>query len=231
MNNNIERTLFWFKDGDEMLTALNEDFFALGTLLNRLLNERYDGKKFKFINLDFATKKTYELHSNLPQDEPYYYGGHLRYYGVFDREQFDQFSRIEQNKYVWNKGYEYLIKSAISIKNEKLLEATEYAYKKGIEMDLNPDYRVVEADVNFSGQKLKASVWINFKEDGMYSKFTLEKDQEIVFEKQIDQTKKGIEFFLEMYKVIELENNYIVIKGRKDVEYLPLKISLDKLVF
>ena len=76
---NIERTLFWFKDGDELLISINEDFFGLATLLNRLLNEKYNGKKIKFINLDFATDKTYDLHTNLPKEHPYYFGGHLRY--------------------------------------------------------------------------------------------------------------------------------------------------------
>lgn len=209
-----------------MLTALNEDFFGLGTLLNRLLNDGYDGKKIKFINLDFASEKTYKLHPNLPKDDAYYYGGHLRYYGVFNKEQFSSLSWTEQQKYVWGKAYQYLCKSAQSIKNKKLLEAAEYAYEKGIEINLNPDYRLVETNINVSGQQLKASVWVNFKEDGMYSKLTLEKEEEIVFEKDIDKTKKGVEFFLEMYKGIELDNGNIVIKGRKDVDYLPLKIPL-----
>ena len=227
---NIDRTLFWFKDGDEMLIALNEDFLGLAALLNRLLNDRYDGKKIKFINLDFATDKTYELHPNLPKEDAYYYGGHLRYYGVFNKEQFSSLSWTEQQKYVWDKAYQYLCKSAQSIKNKKLLEAAEYAYEKGIEINLNPDYRMVETNINVSGQQLKASVWVNFKEDGMYSKLTLEKEEEIVFEREIDRTKKGVEFFLEMYKGIELDNGNIVIKGRKDVDSLPLKIPLNKVV-
>lgn len=226
----IDRTLFWFKDGDEMLTALNEDFFGLSTLMNRLLNDRYDGKKIKFINLDFATNKTYELHSSLPKEDAYYYGGHLRYYGGFDKEQFSSLNWAERQKYIWDKAHQYLCKSAKSIKNKKLLEAAGYAHARGIEINLNPDYRMVEADINVSGQQLKASVWVNFKEDGMYSKFTLEKGEETVFEKDIDKTKKGVEFFLEMYKGIELDNDNIVIKGRKDVDYLPLKIPLDRAV-
>lgn len=52
----------------------------------------------------------------------------------------------------------------------------------------------------------------------------------MVFEKNIDSTKNGVEFFLEMYKAIELKDNTIIIKGRKDVDYLPLKISLEGLV-
>lgn len=227
---NIDRTLFWFEDGNEMLTTFNEDFFGLGTLLNRLLNDRYDGKKIKFINIYFSTERTYELNTHLPKDEPYYYGGHLQYYGVLDKERLSLLSWIERKKYIWDKAHRYLCKSAQSIKNKKLMEAAEYAYEKGIETNLNPDYRMVETDINVSGQQLKASVWVNFKEDGMYSKLTIEKKEEIVFEKDIDKTKNGVEFFLEMYKGIELVNGNLVIIGRKDVDYLPLKISLDKVV-
>lgn len=226
----IDRTLFWFEDGNKMLVTLNEDFFGLSTLLHRLLNDRYDGKKIKFINIYFSTEKTYKLNAHLIKDEPYYYGGHLQYYGVFDQVQFSALSWADQQRFIWDKAHEYICKSAQSIKNEKLLEAAKYAHVKGAEINLNPDYRMIEANVNVSGQQLKASVWVNFKEDGMYSKLTLEKDKEILFEKEIDKTKKGVEFFLEMYKGIELDGDNIVIKGRKDVDYLPLKISLDEIV-
>lgn len=227
---NIDRTLFWFKDGDDSLHELDDNFFALGTLLNRLLNQKYEGKKIKFINLNLSTDQTYELHPMVPKDKPYYYGGHLQYYGTFDRKYFEALTRTEQNRYVWDKGLDYLCKSAAFIKNQKLAEAAEYAYRKGLEINLNPDYRLVETDFFLSGQKLKAAVWLNFKDDGMYSKFTLEKAGTVIYEREIDQTKKGIEFFLEIYKKIEVENNNIIIKGVKDVEYLPLKISLNDIL-
>jgi len=41
----IERVLFWFKAGGVMLNDLNKAFFGLGTLLNRMLNQSYDGKR------------------------------------------------------------------------------------------------------------------------------------------------------------------------------------------
>ncbi|TJY66439.1 hypothetical protein FAZ19_05825 [Sphingobacterium alkalisoli] len=65
----------------------------------------------------------------------------------------------------------------------------------------------------------------------MYSKFTLEKNGIVVFDKNIDKSKKGIEFFLEMYKGIKIDDNNIVITGSKDVEYLPLNIPFDKVMF
>jgi hypothetical protein len=210
--------------GDEMLITLNEDFFGLATLLNRLVNNKYEGKKIKFINIDFATTRTYELHNKIPKDQAYYFGGHLRYYGLFNREEFNKLSKIEQNKYIWDQAFEYLNRSAKFINNHKLLEALSYAYTEGLSLSLNPNFRVVEKDFNINEQKVKASVWINFAEDGMYSKITLEKSGKVFFEKQIDKVKKGNEFFLEIYKDIEIDHHNIIIKGRKDVDYLPLKI-------
>lgn len=228
---NIGRTLYWFKDGDETLISLNEDFFGLGTLLNRLLNEKYDGKKIKFINIDFSTNKTYELFPILPKNEPYYYGGHLRYYGLFDLNQFNEFNWDEKKLYVWENSIKYIKKSANFIKNKKLLDAAEYAYNKGVGNDLNPDYRLLESNFFVSEKQFYTSLWINFKENGMSSKLTIENKGKVIFEKEIDKTPKGIEFFLEMYKVLEFDGDNIIIKGLKGVDYLPLKIPMKNILF
>jgi hypothetical protein len=226
---NIERTLFWFKDGDEQLTSFSNDFFGLGTLLNRLLNEKYDGKKIKFINLDFSTDKTYEFYPALPKRKSYFYGEYLRYYGVFDKEEFTSLNKIKQYNFVWENAHKYLIELANATKNSRLLNAADYAYLKGFEMDLNPDYRVVDTEIIIFGEHTRASVWINFKEDGMYSKFTLERYGNLIFERELDKTQNGVEFFLEMYKAIVVEGSNIVIKGRTDASGLPLKISLSEI--
>lgn len=226
MNINIERTLFWFKNDNEDLLVLNDRYFPLATLLNRLLNENYRGKKIKFINLDFSTEATYLSYPQLPKDTAYYYGSHLRYYGVFDLIAFFNLNEVEQDRFVWVKACEYLKKAAKSIKNDSLIDAAEYAYKKGMEMDLNPDYRMVQANVIIYGQPMNASVWVNFRKDGMYSKLSLEKDDAIIFEKEIDKTKNGVEFFLEMYKNLHVEDNTIVINGHRDVDYFPLRIPV-----
>lgn len=224
----IDRTLFWFKNGDESLLILNDYFFSLGNLLNRLLNEVYNGKKIKFININFYSNDTYHLYPVLPKNEPHFGGGHLRYNGLLDFLKFDVLGEEAQKYFIWGKSFEYLQKTARELKNDDLLEASQYAYQKGIEMKLNPDYRMVEADVMLFGQPLKAAIWLNFKEDKMYSKLTLEKNEEIIFEKHIDKTKNGIEFFLVMYKGIEVKDNVVIVKGHKDVDYLPLEILIDK---
>jgi hypothetical protein len=228
MKNAIERTLFWFNDGDDKLLSLNERYFSLGTLLNRLLCENYKGKKIQFINIYFRTEETYKLHPKAPKHYTHFYGGQLTYDDVFDLDMFNKISEQEQNEFVWKRAFEILQDASTSIKNKQLLSASEYAFNKGLEMNLNPDYRMVEKDIELFNQPMKAAVWVNFRKEGMYSKFTLEKENQIVFEKEIDKTRNGVEFFLEMYKDIELKGNDIIIKGRKDVEYLPLKIPISK---
>jgi len=226
----IGRTLFWFKDGDKQLNKLTDDFFGLGFLLNRLLNEKYDGKKIKFINIDFFTENTFKLYPILPKEAPYCYNGHLRYYGVFDFHLFESFSYEERYNFVWEKAHKYLIEAAKNNKNPKLIEAVNYAYKKGLELELNPDFRVIDVFIPIDGKEVRASIWILFQKDGMASKFTLQSSENLIFEQVLDKTEKGVEIFLEMYKSIAIENGNIVIKGRKDIASLPVKIPLSKII-
>jgi hypothetical protein len=228
MKKSIGRTLFWFKDKDEKLNDLGNRFFALATLLNRLLNEKYEGKKIQFINIDFCSQETYNMFPTIPVDYTHYYGGHLQYHGLIDYSQFRQLTYEEQNNFIWIKGCEYLQRASEVVKNNALTEAIEYAYIRGLEMRLNPDYRLVESEVVIYGQFMKASVWVNFKQDGMYSKLTLENDNTVIFEKSIDKTNNGIEFFLEIYKSIEAKENTLTIKGSRDVKYLPLSLFIEE---
>ena len=227
MKNTIGRTLFWFKNADGYVKILNEGYFAFGTLLNRLMNEKYEGRKIKFINICLAPEEYYRKFA-CPVNHLHYHSGHLNFDGLIDFNEFNRLSKSGQVSFVWNKGYEYLKSSALMLKNNNLLEACEYAYHKGLEIGLNPDYKMVEADVVLYGVPVNASVWVNFKNDGMDSKFSLEKDGKVIFEKEIDATINGIEFFLEMYKKIEVKNNGFLIKGHYGVDYLPLLIPIDK---
>ena len=223
--------MFWFRDVEGKNQLLNDQFFPLATLLSRLLKEKYDGKKIQFINIDFSSEEAYKLNPVIRMNYTHYasvMGGHLRYYGVIDFKAFDKLTDIDKKKFIWEKAHEYLQVASKTIKNEQLLIASEYSYKKGIEINLNPDYRMIETDVMVHSLPMKAAVWVNFKNDGMYSKLTLEKNGLIIFEKEIDKTKNGVEFFLEMYKKIEVKGNTIIVKGSKDVKYLPLRIPIDE---
>lgn len=89
------------------------------------------------------------------------------------------------------------------------MEATEYAYQKGLEMDLNPDYRMVESEITIFNKNLKAAIWVNFKENGMFSKFTLEDaSNNIIFERNISGTQKGVEFFLVAHQLGEWAGSF-----------------------
>lgn len=224
----ITRTLFWFKDRDEEISFLDDRFFGLATLLNRLLIEKYKGKIIKFINLYFYTEDYYRMFPQLKKEFTHYYNGHFQYYCLFDLAKFNQLNEEKQSKFIWFLACENLKHAAKTIKNNSLLESVIYAYERGIEINLNADYKVVEADIELYGEKLRAAVWINFKKDGIYSKFTLEKNDRTIFAKPIDETQNGIEYFLEIYKGIEVVKNSIIIKGDRDIDYLPLKIDISQ---
>lgn len=231
MKNRIERILVWFENENGRLNQLNESFFGLSMLLTRLVNEKYDGKKIKFINIYFASEEKYKKYPVISSNYIHYYGsagGHLAYYGVIDFNEFCKMSRSEQQKFIWKSVRGYLLKSSDFIKNNDLKNTVEFVYEKGISINLNADYKTVGSEVVLYGQSLLASVWIIFGESGMLSKLSLERNGKVIFEKEIDKTKNGIEFFLDMYKRIVSNNDAIVIEGRKDVKYLPLTIPIDR---
>jgi len=216
----IGRTLFWFPNNLGNAKQLNEDFFALATMLNRLLNEKYTGKGIKFINIYFVTNESFQ------QNKLSYYNGHLNCFGIFDFKGFGEIDEQKRPFLVWEAACESLRRASEIIRNDELLDACNYAYSCGIDIHLDPDYRVVETESTINSTTFKASIWIKFKKDGMRAIATLEKDGIEVFEKEIDRTLKGIEFFLEMYKSVEIVPGGIMVKGRRDVEYLPLFISI-----
>ncbi len=224
----IERTLFWFEDEDKDLYGLTTDFFGLSTLLNRLMNETYVGKKIKFMNIHFITERTYECYPERLKNEVYYYNGHLKYYCVFDIDSFMKLKYLDKNKLLWQKAYDCLKLASNKLSNSELRESCEYAYKKGLEIHLNTDYKVLGINVDMFGKKMKASVWIIFKEDKMYSKFTLGTKEKTIYEQDIDSARKDMEFFLEIYKKIEVTHYTFIIRGAKDVEYLPLEITVEE---
>jgi hypothetical protein len=190
--NKIGRTLFWFKKSHESLTALDDVYFAYGNLLNRLLNEKYKGKPLKFLNIEFSSEDKYLLFPIIPPNYVHYKSGFLHYYGELNFNKFYELTEQKQINLVWERAYRYLQIAAIQTKNKDLLEASEYAYHKGLETNLNPDFRIIEMEVILYNQVFSAAVWIYFKKDGMYSKFTLEKDDKIVFVKEIDGTQLGV---------------------------------------
>jgi hypothetical protein len=227
----IGRVLFIFSEGDGSdgsSVIFQNSYYCYGLLLSRLLNEVYDGKKIPFLNILFATQEHYIKYPIVPL---YYINSNascLEFHGLIDFKEFYLLSEGEQVIFVWEKVYEYIQTAAKAIKNYQLVEASEYAYKKGLEINLNPDFRVVDTDIILFEQPVRASVWIYFKPDRMCSKFTLELADKLVFEKELDSTVPALEFFLVIYKKIEVKDNVVIVKGHYEVDYLPLKIYLDR---
>ena len=228
MKNQIGRTLFWFRNGENDLSYLDYKFFSVGLLLNRFLNETYKGKTKEFINIYLCTEETYRLYPKVAKYHLHSTGSIINYYDVFDLYNFNSLDFENQKQFLWRRGYEILQLAAKESKNPALLEACNYAYEKGLKIGLNPDFKLLETKVILHDTEVNACLWIKFydKLDLMKAIFTLEKNEVTVFEKLIDEATIGIEFFLEIYKKIEAKGNSIIIKGHHEIDYLPMKIPI-----
>lgn len=223
----IDRFMVWFRTEQGDIKELNNFFWGISLLFERLLNEKYEGKKIKFININLGTSQLYEEKTVIKLNHTHYYNGHLNYNGVFEKSKLESLSVEEQTAYVWNKIYEAMLECSKIINNEELKQAVIYAYTEGLKIDLNTDFKVIEIYFNFNEVIYSASVVFSFKEDGIYSKLSISNEGVVVHELNIDKTVLGNEYFLTIYKSINIQDNILILKGRSEIKYLPLKIDLN----
>lgn len=225
----IDRILFWFYD-QEQFHKLVERFSPWGEMLTRLMLEKYTGKRMEFINISLKTQKYYTL-SGKSSNYTHYYGGNLMYDGLWDLDYFNQLSPNEQIHFVWDKGCEYLICASEASKNLPLADACRYAYAKGLEMGLNPDFRRLSVPIELYGKNLLACIWIRYDISTMLmtAVFTLEAEDQVLFEKKICAVEFKFDFFPGWFKKIEVKNgDTIIVKGHYELDCLPMKIPISE---
>ncbi|OKL38996.1 hypothetical protein [Pontibacter flavimaris] len=227
----IGRLLIWFKDGEESLHEYSKQFGPLAMLLNRLLNETYEGKKIKFLNLYFYTQKSFEVYKQTELNYTHSYGGHVHYNALFNRREFDVLALSEQKKLLWKISCEILQIIARDTRNSTLEISAATAYNKGIEMGLNEDFVMRSANFQIHDHSVKVSILARFVGERVLSVLSVQSDNKLILEEEIDSTDSDNEFFYTIYKKIELDkNNNIVIKGHYSINYLPMTVPFaDKL--
>jgi hypothetical protein len=228
MSSHIRRLLFWFKDGQNDLYSLNYKFFPLSLLLNRLLNETYKDKTINSININLYTEATYSLYPLAVKYHLHHTNRVISYDDFFDLDIFNNLTFEQQKKMLWERSREIFVEASAKTNNKNLIIAADYAYNKGKTLNLDTDFKILSEIFTLDGMSLEASVWIKFKDDSMQSIFSIEKGGRIIFEKFIDKSLTGNEFFLTIYKKIEIKNNCIIIKGNREIDYLPMKININE---
>lgn len=246
----IDRLLFWFYD-ESQICSLVERFSPWAALLTRLMLEKYTGRRMEYINIYFKTSETFQLYQ-IENNDFHYYGGHLQYSGLWDIEHFLQLSPLDQVRYVWNKGCEFLISASEKACNQSLADACRYAHQKGLELNLNPDFRRLSVPVELYGKSLLACVWIRYDQPTvltlrelswrfgwpppigmevlyMTAYLTLEDGDQVLLEQRICSVELGYSFFPSWIKKIEVKNgNTLIVKGHYELDCLPLKIPISK---
>ncbi len=228
MKNIVGHTTFWFIDGHGQVNNFIFTFKPYANLLNRLLSEKYNGKKIRLIKLSFATEEVYQLYPKALKNHTDWYNGVLLYSNFFDLITFSDLSFDDQKQFLWRRAYEILQEAAIKTKNPALAVASEYAYHKGLAMGLNPDFKLFTTEVVLHGVALQASIQIRYDTPKMYSYFILEKEGNLIFEQFVDDNRVDFEIFFDFIKKIEVQDHTIVLKGQRDIEYLPLKIPISE---
>lgn len=229
MKRTIQRTMLWFKNDEfEHIHPLVNYYFGLSKLLNEELCKFYTGRKLKLVNIYYVPIAGFELPNiSYKPDFMHYNVAHIRYMGIIDYQEFNSKSKEERKIYLWQTACDCLKQIGIKFNNQELAFAAEKAYHSGIEKGLCTDYEAVSNEFEYKDKFLKARVVISFGETKMYSTFELLSENQVLYSKLLDQSELGSGFFLEMYKKIEIKENILILKGHREIEYLPMKIDLN----
>uniref|UniRef100_UPI0040483AFE hypothetical protein n=1 Tax=Roseivirga sp. TaxID=1964215 RepID=UPI0040483AFE len=229
MSTRIERILFFFFDGRDRHNELNNRFFPLALLFNRLINSQYNGPKIKFININFRSQKSFDLYPNNRPESFNLYRGHLNYDGLFDFDKFERPDKEEQISFIWTEVCDVLAKVAEEIGNNELKKALEYVKEAGIKNKFEVNYKVLEEELLVFDKPVNTSLWFDFSDAIVRSMLRLCIGQDLVWEREVHRSEIDLEFFLVMYKkILYLGEGIILIKGHYAYKGLPAKFKIEK---
>lgn len=229
MKKSIDRIVFAFND-DAILPKMEERFIPFSQFLQRLLLETYQGKRMENIIVYFRTAKDY-ADGKIKKNSMHYHRGHLTYHGEIDLDSFNRLSPKAQVRLIWDKACEYIVRAAEESNNLPLADSCRIAHAKGLEMDINPDFRTFAVPVELYGEALTACVWMRYNDAEMLvsAVFTLEKGEQVLLEQHILTVDVKYEFLPGWFKKIEVKNgNMIIVKGHYDLDCLPMKIHISE---
>ena len=228
----VDRFLFWFVNND--LTdniTLQSSSYSIAKLFERLINKHYDGKVYKFINLNLSTEQKFKNNPTIPMNSYSDYGGHFNIYYEYPIN--DLFSKDIKvfNQVLWHKAYSVLKDVCFKNKNEKFLNALELAYQEGLSKDLDTNYKHLCLDFEFQGKVYSSYLFFEFFETKLTVTFKIENlNRQIVYQEELDTFHTSITAFEFAFKKMYLENDIIILKGIKELEYLPKKFDLRKIL-
>ena len=149
------------------------------------------------------------------------------FFDVFDLKSFLELDFVMQVQYLWKRVFSILVDVSERLKDSMLREAIQYAYKKGLDIGLDPDFRILQQNIMIKNKSLDASLWARFNREVVIAEFALSIGDRVIFTNEVDQSRPDIEFFYEMFTRIEVDKkNRIIIKGARDVDIFPIRIII-----
>ena len=222
----IERILFWFRDGKGPVPDLIRKLYPLSMLWNRLINASYQGKRLKLVILYYNAEEPYKRVLEQMPHGIHSYGGHIQYQTFLDLKSFARLSIEKQTQLLWERTYEAFKDISSKTHNPELAKAAEYAFKAGLSNNLNLDFVLLEKVFPYREGELTLSLWFRFENEKSHSLLRVETSNGRAYEVPIDSAEPDSEFFFEMYRSIDFSRGKVVVKGARDVDYLPWKHTL-----
>lgn len=229
----IEKVFISFSDENGPINDLNKKFYGTSFLLQSLINKYLNNENFKLISIEFKTQSYFDKFPEPEKNYIHFYNGPkkvIRCYPEIDLSFFNNKTDKELIKYIWTISCEMLKKAFESTKKDSLINLIEDVYKEGNDIDLNTTYCALNNLFTINSREFNAKINYHFKDKGARVYLSIYEKNTLLWELKLDETDQNYEFFFEMFKKIEYTPDYIIIKGDKDVEYLPLKIKYSEFV-
>ena len=229
----IEKVFISFSDENGPINDLNKKYYGLSFLLKRLINKHLNNEKFNLISIEFKTQSYFDKYPEPKKNYIHYYKGAkktIRCYPEINLSIFKEKIEKEAMGYIWVTSCEMLKEAFKITKNESLFKIMEEVYDEGLKDDLKTTYCTLNNSFIVSSREFDAKINYYFQDKGSSVYLSIYEKNSLIWERKIDETDQNYEFFFEMYKKIEFTPTYLIIKGDKDVQYLPLKINYSEFI-
>lgn len=188
-------------------------------------------KKIKSIIVSFGNKEEwlkYYKEDNIPNFHWYVGTGSASV--IFDYDRFYKLEFEERKKMVFEMACESIYNIADKGRQFELMQVIDHIIKKYQDVkQLNTNYVALEQSLDYKGEDLLAKVIFQFNQKIKICLLVLGSQlsgSEII----IDEFDYGyIEWLVTAFKKIEIKENFIYLTGSKELDYLPFKISMEKL--
>ncbi len=225
------RTYFTFYDEDPGIGHRIEwfiSYFKYASLYNRLLNETYHFPTPDLLNFDFCNVGYFEKRG-IPPIKFYNKGKSWKIFVIYNGDVFENLSEHERVRFIWEVVHYNMQLACIDANNIELLNASDYAYSKGIELDFRTDYIYLTQEAILFGKNITIFIHMKFKESDLIATLEIYKKGVLIYDTEIARSYVGLDIFRDMIQSITVDSKQRIIVKMRGSKTMKFEVS-DKIV-